>query len=477
MSAGRILIADDDRAVRTVMERALRRDGHETKATGNAATLWSWVAEGEGDLVITDVAMPDGDGLDLLPRIGARRPDLPVIVVSARGTLMTAVKAAQSGAYDYLAKPFDIDALCETAMRALAGPAAPAERHDDSDDAPSIVGRSPAMQTVFRAIGRLASTDLTVMIEGESGSGKELVARALHDHGHRRNAPFVAVNMAAIPRELIESELFGHEKGAFTGADRSRDGRFAQAQGGTLFLDEIGDMPPEAQTRLLRVLQDGVFAPVGSRRTVRADTRIVAATHRDLAEAIRRGAFREDLFYRLNVVPVQVPPLRDRREDIGLLVQHFLRRAANGGLPAKSVNSGAIEALEEHNWPGNVRELENLVHRLAALCPNETIDRADVLPEVARGRVASRRQSGSLAESIETHLEAYFDNHGGVLPPPGLYERTLRELERPLLALTLDATEGNQLRAAEILGINRNTLRKKLRELDIAAIRGQGVSR
>ncbi|MBT6204498.1 MAG: nitrogen regulation protein NR(I) [Rhodospirillaceae bacterium] len=477
MNPSRVLIADDDRAVRLIMERALQRDGHETRSTDKAATLWSWIDEGEGDLVITDVIMPDGNGLELLPRINARRPEMPVIVVSAHSTLMTAVKAAQSGAYDYLAKPFDIDTLCTTVARALADPHQPVQEQGVDEETPLIVGRSPAMQDIFRAIGRLASTDLTVMIEGESGSGKELVARALHDYGHRRGGPFVAVNMAAIPHDLIESELFGHERGAFTGASQRRDGRFAQAQGGTLFLDEIGDMPPEAQTRLLRVLQEGVFAPIGARQTIRTDTRIIAATHRDLSAAIRQGRFREDLFYRLNVVPIKVPALRERREDIGLLAQHFLQAAMDAGLPVKTISRDGIALLREHAWPGNVRELENLVRRLAALCANDTIGADDVAQHLTPNRSATRRQNETLSQSIEGQLQTYFENHGEMLPAPGLYDRMLRELERPLLALTLDATEGNQLKAAEILGINRNTLRKKLRDLDIEAIRGRGAGR
>ncbi|MDG2482542.1 MAG: sigma 54-interacting transcriptional regulator, partial [Alphaproteobacteria bacterium] len=311
----------------------------------------------------------------------------------------------------------------------------------------------------------------------ESGSGKELVARALHDYGHRRGGPFVAVNMAAIPHDLIESELFGHERGAFTGASQRRDGRFAQAQGGTLFLDEIGDMPPEAQTRLLRVLQEGVFAPIGARQTIRTDTRIIAATHRDLSAAIRQGRFREDLFYRLNVVPIKVPALRERREDIGLLAQHFLQAAMDAGLPVKTISRDGIALLREHAWPGNVRELENLVRRLAALCANDTIGADDVAQHLTPNRSATRRQNETLSQSIEGQLQTYFENHGEMLPAPGLYDRMLRELERPLLALTLDATEGNQLKAAEILGINRNTLRKKLRDLDIEAIRGRGAGR
>tara|TARA_B100000676_G_scaffold131054_1_gene130129 strand:- start:4966 stop:6402 length:1437 start_codon:yes stop_codon:yes gene_type:complete len=473
-----VLIADDDRSMRTVMERALQREGLETRATGKVETLWQWVQQGEGDLVITDVVMPDGNGLDFLPRINGHRADLPVIVVSAHSTLMTAVRATQSGAYDYLAKPFDIETLCSTVARALDDSERRPGDMENDEESPLIVGRSPAMQTIFRAIGRLASTDLTVLIEGESGSGKELVARALHEYGARRTGPFVAVNMAAIPRELIESELFGHERGAFTGANQRRDGRFAQAQGGTLFLDEIGDMPLEAQTRLLRVLQEGVFAPVGSRHAIRTDTRIVAATHHDLQVAIRQGRFREDLFYRLNVVPIRVPPLRERREDIATLARHFLKDTIGLGLPQKALSREAMAVLGGHHWPGNVRELENLVRRLAALCADDVIEAGEVEAELSKAAPRTViTEAGNLGQSIEHHLKSYFDNHAGVLPAPGLYDRMLRELERPLLALTLDATGGNQLRAAEILGINRNTLRKKLRDLDLASVRGQGAER
>jgi two-component system nitrogen regulation response regulator GlnG len=476
MTGQTILVADDDRAVRLVMERALQRDGYTVRSTDRAETLWQWVAQGEGDLVVTDVVMPDGNGLDLVPRIRASRPGMPIIVVSAHSTLMTAVKATQSGAYDYLAKPFDLANFSQVVRRALEEPAAPERSLPEDAEQPLIVGQSPAMQHIFRAIGRLASTELTVMIEGESGSGKELVARALHDFGPRRSGPFVAVNVAAIPRELVESELFGHERGAFTGAHQRRDGRFAQAQGGTLFLDEIGDMPAEAQTRLLRVLQEGVFTPLGSRQSIRTDTRIIAATHRDLGQALAQGTFREDLYYRLNVVPIRVPPLRERRQDIALLARHFLREAVRKGLPARTFSPDAIERLERHNWPGNVRELENLVRRLAALCANDTIDDADVEAELAHALPAAARSGQSLAQSIEAHLRSYFEVHSEVLPAPGLYDRMLHELERPLLSLTLDATGGNQVRAADVLGINRNTLRKKLRELGIAPGRGQGVA-
>ena len=348
MTSSTILIADDDRAIRTVLSQALGRLGHEVRSTGNAATLWRWVSDGDGDLIITDVVMPDENGLDLVPRIKKLRPELRIIVMSAQNTLLTAVKATERGAFEYLSKPFDLRDLVNVVQRALTAPAAasiPTE-NGESDEALPLIGRSPAMQEIYRVLARLMGTDLTVMITGESGTGKELVARALHDYGKRRNGPFVAINMAAIPRELIESELFGHEKGSFTGALARGFGRFEQAQGGTLFLDEIGDMPPEAQTRLLRVLQQGEYTTIGGRTPIRADVRILAATHRDLRQLIRQGLFREDLFYRLNVVPVRLPPLRERSEDIGALVRHFFALASAEGLPLKSLDNQAMERLK-----------------------------------------------------------------------------------------------------------------------------------
>ncbi|MEK7244910.1 MAG: sigma 54-interacting transcriptional regulator, partial [Pseudomonadota bacterium] len=329
---------------------------------------------------------------------------------------------------------------------------------------------------IYRTIARLMGTDLTVMITGESGTGKELVARALHTLGKRRHGPFVAINMAAIPRELVESELFGHEKGAFTGATQRSAGRFEQAEGGTLFLDEIGDMPPEAQTRLLRVLQEGEYTRVGGRTPIRANVRIVAATHHDLRRLIRQGQFREDLFYRINVVPIRLPPLRERTEDIPELIRHFLVNAEAEGLPAKSVDPAAMDRLKAYRWPGNVRELENLVRRLTALHAEEVIRVEAIEAELADTTVAAGEaaedKGGSLGQSVERHLAAYFSAHGGGLPPAGLYERVLKEIERPLIALTLKATRGNQVRAADLLGLNRNTLRKKIRDLYVTVTRG-----
>ncbi|HET6224467.1 MAG TPA: nitrogen regulation protein NR(I), partial [Dongiaceae bacterium] len=376
MSNATILIADDDRAIRTVLNQALSRLGYQVRTTGTAAMLWQWINDGLGDLVITDVVMPDENGLDLIPRVRKLRPDLRVIVMSAQNTLLTAVRATERGAYEYLPKPFDLNELVGLVERALTQPRSSpptAKPPANDEERLPLIGRSAAMQEIYRVLARLMRTDLTVMISGESGTGKELVARALHDYGTRRSGPFVAVNMAAIPRELIESELFGHEKGAFTGALARGVGRFEQAAGGTLFLDEIGDMPLEAQTRLLRVLQDGKYTTVGGRVPIRANVRIVTATHRDLRQLIRQGLVREDLFYRLNVVPIRLPPLRERTEDIPDLARHFLEAARREGIGSKTLDPAAIERLRRHGWPGNVRELENLVRRLVVLYSDDVI--------------------------------------------------------------------------------------------------------
>jgi two-component system nitrogen regulation response regulator GlnG len=317
-------------------------------------------------------------------------------------------------------------------------------------------------------------TDLTVMITGESGTGKELVARALHDYGKRRRGPFVAINMAAIPRELIESELFGHEKGAFTGAQARSAGRFELADGGTLFLDEIGDMPMEAQTRLLRVLQQGEYTTVGGRMPIRTDVRIIAATNKDLRQLIRQGLFREDLFFRLNVVPIRLPPLRERSDDIPDLARHFLAAAEREGLPAKALEPAAVAAMQRYRWPGNVRELENLIRRVAALYPQETITASILEAEIGAapdGQATPEPQAENISCAVERHLARYFAGFVGELPPPGIYQRVLHEVEAPLIAAALAATRGNQIKAAELLGLNRNTLRKKIRELNVPVIR------
>ncbi len=477
MTNSTILLADDDRAIRLVIEEALNRQGYEVRSTGNAATLWKWVSNGEGELVITDVILPDENGLDLIPRIKKLRSNLRVIVMSAQNTLMTAVRATERGAFEYLPKPFDLKELVNAVERALtvsdARTTSSADGMETEEQLP-LIGRSPAMQEIYRVLARLMGTDLTVMISGESGTGKELVARALHDLGKRRNAPFLAINMAAIPKELIESELFGHEKGAFTGAASRHTGRFEQAEGGTLFLDEIGDMPLEAQTRLLRVLQEGEFTTVGGQTPIRANVRIIAATHRNLQQLVNQRLFREDLFYRLNVVPMRLPPLRERVEDIPALVRHFLSQAGSEGLPMKTLEPDAMERLKAYAWPGNVRELENLARRLAVLYSQEVIGLDVIESEFSELRpqgLAVPLNGEGLGVAVERHLRHAFGAQPDELPP-GLYEHVIREVEKPLLAFTLAATRGNQVKAAEILGLNRNTLRKKIRELDIPVVRG-----
>lgn len=480
MAGETILVADDDKAIRTVVGHALGPQGYDVRLTSNAATLWKWVDDGMGNLVITDVVMPDGNGLDLIPQIRKRRPDLRVIAMSAQSTLLTAVKATERGAFEYLPKPFDLSELLDIVDRALASRDEDAKLPDGGEEEGRLplIGRTPAMQEVYRVIARLTATDLSALITGESGTGKELIAKALHEFSKRRAGPFMAINMAAIPRELIESELFGHEKGAFTGATNRYAGKFEQAQGGTLFLDEIGDMPLEAQTRLLRVLQEGEYTTVGGRTPIKTDVRIIASTHRDLKQLVQQGLFREDLFYRLNVVPIRVPPLRERRDDIPDLVRHFLGQCAEEGLPQKTLTHAAMERLKSARWPGNVRELENVVRRLAALYAQDQID-VDVIeaeladqPSYAANNAVDPEKE-SLSQSVERHLKRYFEAHRDNFPASGVYSQVLKEFERPLISLCLDLTEGNQVRAADILGLNRNTLRKKIRDLEIPVVRGR----
>ena len=484
MKPATILVADDDAAIRTVLNQALSRAGYEVRITSNASTLWRWISQGEGDLVITDVVMPDENAFDLLPRVKKARPELPVLVMSAQNTFMTAIKASEKGAYDYLPKPFDLTEMIAIIGRALAEPKKRnGAAEPDSNEGMPLVGRSAAMQDIYRVLARLMQTDLTLMITGESGTGKELVARALHDYGKRRNGPFVAINMAAIPRDLIESELFGHEKGAFTGAHNRSTGRFEQAEGGTLFLDEIGDMPMEAQTRLLRVLQQGEYTTVGGRTPIKTDVRIVAATNKDLKTSINQGLFREDLYYRLNVVPLRLPPLRDRAEDVPDLVRHFVQQCEKEGLDTKRFDHAALELMKAYPWPGNVRELENVVRRLTALYPQDVITREIIENELRAEGPASPLDAGeglsgpvTISRAVEENMRTYFAQFGEDLPPPGLYHRVLHEMEYPLILAALTATRGNQIRAAELLGLNRNTLRKKIRELGVSVYRSQRPS-
>ncbi len=459
----KVLLVEDDRAIATVITEALRDEGFDITTCSSIARRDALLAEAGFDVMLTDIMLEDGDGLDGIVSVRERAPTMPVIVLSAQNTLDTAVRASDSEAFEYFPKPFDLDELTQAVKQAVAqSPRSSAsEGEAEGGDLP-LIGRSRAMQEVYRMITRVLRNDLTVLVTGESGTGKELVAEAIHQLGSRRTGPFVAVNMAAIPHDLLESELFGHERGAFTGAHSQQIGKFEQANGGTLFLDEIGDMPAEAQTRLLRSLQSGRIRRVGGRQEIGVDVRIVSATNRDLAPMIADGRFREDLFYRLNVVPIHLPPLRDRREDIGALTRHFLGQARNEGLPHHKISEDAIEALSAHDWRGNVRELRNVVFRLALMAREDVVEAdlvRDLLPKPAVSTDES--ESGAFEDALRSWIERERPASGNV------YHAALAQFERPLIEHALSETQGNQLRAAELLGINRNTLRKKLAELEI----------
>ncbi|MBU2033839.1 MAG: sigma-54 dependent transcriptional regulator [Alphaproteobacteria bacterium] len=456
-----VLIVEDDTAIAAVIAEALGEEGYDVTLCSSIGRRDALLAERSFDVMLTDVMLEDGDGLASIAAVHAAAPSMPIIVLSAQNTLDTAVRASDSQAFEYFPKPFDLDELTKAVGQAAARRPAPGPQSDPAEDMP-FIGRSQAMQSVYRMISRVLRNDLTVLVTGESGTGKELVAEAIHELGARKTGPFVAVNAAAIPHDLIESELFGHEKGAFTGALNQAIGKFEQANGGTLFLDEIGDMPAQAQTRLLRALQSGRIRRVGGRHDIAVDVRIIAATNRALAPMIADGSFREDLYYRLNVVPIPMPPLRERREDIGALARHFLVLAEREGLPRRSIDADAVAALAEREWPGNVRELRNVVFRLALIARNETIDRTIVdenLPGVRSEEGAG--PDGGFGGALNTWLA------GRALAPGALYHAALAEFEKPLLEHALRETEGNQLRAAQLLGINRNTLRKKIGELGI----------
>ena len=466
MSGKTILLVEDDPAIALIIRETLAGECSVFASVTTVAERNAWLAANTPDLVITDVVLPDGDGIDSLPGAGVD-PDVPVIILSAQNTLDTAVRATGVGSYDYLPKPFDLEDLTASVRAALKRrrsepPAAP---EPGSADSHGLVGRAPAMQAVYRTIARLASNDLAVLILGESGTGKEVVARAVHATGLRRRGPFVAINMAAIPRELIEAELFGHEKGAFTGATNRSAGRFEQAAGGSLFLDEIGDMPLEAQTRLLRVLQSNEYSTVGGSQALRADVRVIAATHRDMRQLVADGRFREDLFYRLNVIPVQLPPLRDRRSDIAALVRHFVDSGRASGLPDRQFAPAAMQMLERYDWPGNVRELGNVVQRLAVLSRDTIVSVRDVeavLHESADG-VSIAAPADAIARAVDDWArEELATDHDGTL-----HERLEAIVEAALFRRVLRDVRGNQLEAARRLGINRNTLRKRLGQLDI----------
>jgi len=466
MARERILLVEDDLSVSHIILTALRAEGYDVDSCTSVGDRDALMAKTDYDLLLTDVGLGDADGIATLDIVKARSPDLPVIIISAQNTLNTAVRASETGAFEYLPKPFDLDELIEVVQQALKPrAAAPAEQVLDDDNLP-LVGRSPAMQDVYRMIARLLSNDLSVLVLGESGTGKELVAEAIHGLGHRKAGPFVAVNMAAIPADLIEAELFGHEKGAFTGAVSSAVGKFEQAQGGTLFLDEIGDMPMHAQTRLLRALQSGEISRVGGKGLVKLDVRIIVATNQDLSKLIEIGKFREDLYYRINVVPIELPPLRDRASDIPALTNHFLKLAVTEGLPRKTMTPEAMECLSRYRWRGNVRELKNIIYRFVVTA------REDNLLESSIRQIFGKERSEDSTASINSQFDEQVKSIVSDLLKSGdnvapIYGQALARFERPLLEEIMKNTNGNQIKAAKILGINRNTLRKKLNEYGI----------
>lgn len=455
-----ILLVEDDRAIGQVIVAALEAEGFTVDHCASIARRDALLANKRYSAILTDVMLEDGDGIATLGSVLAQYPDIPVIVLSAQNTLDTAVRASDAGAYEYFPKPFDLDELIRAVLQAVArsGDAANAFDTDPSESGLPLVGRSAPMQTVYRMITRVLRNDLSVLILGESGTGKELVAEAIHQLGHRKQGPFVAVNMAAIPAELIESELFGHEKGAFTGAVAQSIGKFEQAHGGTLFLDEIGDMPMQAQTRLLRTLQTGRISRVGGHREIELDVRFVAATNKPFGPLIEEGLFREDLYYRINVVPIDLPPLRDRLSDIPALVDHFLALAVHEGLPRRSFDDSAIAAMQARNWRGNVRELRNMVFRAVIMSRDDQIT-ADSLQGIFDDSALGgevRREESDFDQAVTRFLLTE-------RPEPGaVYDKALAAFEIPLLQTIMRQCEGNQVKAASVLGINRNTLRKKL---------------
>jgi len=463
-----ILLAEDDDSIQLVTSEFLSGEGYAVRSAKTLKSLWRLIEKGDGDVLVTDVMFPDGESFDLIPQIKELRPNLPIIIISARNNLQTAISSVEKGAFEYLPKPFDLNDLNALINKALViKPKLKGQTLIRKKSSDLIIGSSKAMQEMYRVIGRLSQNDLTVMIYGESGTGKELVSKALHIFGKRSDHPFVAVNMAAIPNELIESELFGHEKGSFTGAYQKSDGKFKQAEKGTLFLDEIGDMPIEAQTRLLRVLQEGEFTSVGGKEKIKTDVRIVAATNKDLKSLIKLGSFREDLFYRLNVVPIHTPALRDKIEDIPELVEHFLGTADKLGLPIKKIDKNAITLLMNHYWPGNVRELENFLLRVCALYSEDTLSEEIVEKELLQVKVENQSVDNIGLSKI---IDGYFANNLNKLLKnnnKNIYSEVISEVEQSMIKNVLFITKGNQLKAAQILGLNRNTLRKKIGDLNI----------
>jgi len=456
-----VWIIDDDRSIRWVFEKALTRENIAFKTFSSAQDALAALGATPPQVVVSDIRMPGSSGLDLLQQIKARFPNLPVIIMTAYSDLESAVAAFQGGAFEYLPKPFDVDQAVDLIRRAMEESLRQSDAPEASEESPEILGQAPSMQEVFRAIGRLTQSQATVLINGESGTGKELVARALHRHSPRAAKPFIAINTAAIPKDLLESELFGHERGAFTGAQAMRRGRFEQAEGGTLFLDEIGDMPADLQTRLLRVLSDGQFYRVGGHQPIKANVRIIAATHQDLESRVKLGLFREDLFHRLNVIRLRLPALRERREDVPLLAKYFLAKSARElGVEPKRMTDGALKYLGSLDWPGNVRQLENLCHWVTVMAPGINVDMPDLPPEIREGD--ARMPSESWIAALEREAENAL-NRGETQ----IMDEMTRQFEKALILRALAHTGGRRIEAANLLGLGRNTLTRKIQELGL----------
>ena len=484
-----IWIVDDDQSIRFVLEKALAREALEVRSFTNTRDVLAALEHGTPQVLVSDIRMPGGSGLDLLSAVKQHHPSLPVIIMTAYSDLDSAVSAFQGGAFEYLAKPFDVPKAVELIRRALAEGLREEVGEERVGQMPEMLGQAPAMQDVFRAIGRLSQSIVTVLITGESGSGKELVASALHKHSPRANGPFVAINTAAIPKDLLESELFGHERGAFTGAQTTRRGRFEQADGGTLFLDEIGDMPFDLQTRLLRVLSDGQFYRVGGHQPMRSNVRVIAATHQNLEERVRQGAFREDLFHRLNVIRLRLPALRERREDVPALTRSFLQKSAKElGVEAKRISDAALERLMQFNFPGNVRQLENICHWLTVMAPAQTVEVKDLPPELLSGASQSvapampQPQTPALdASTVAAAAPALASGEPAawladlaqqaqsllLASDPAVWDTLTRQFEGCLIQTALSVTRGRRIEAAQKLGIGRNTITRKIQELGL----------
>lgn len=458
-----VWIIDDDRSIRWVFEKALAREGIAYRTFGAAQEALDKLGEESPQVVVSDIRMPGLSGLEFMQQLKAKLPSTPVIIMTAYSDLESAVAAFQRGAFEYLPKPFDVDHAVELVRRAIEESRRQVQAPEEDGDTPEILGQAPAMQEVFRAIGRLSQSHATVLITGESGTGKELVARALHRHSPRAPKAFIAINTAAIPKDLLESELFGHERGAFTGAQTMRRGRFEQAEGGTLFLDEIGDMPPDLQTRLLRVLSDGQFYRVGGHTPLAANVRVIAATHQELEARVKQRLFREDLYHRLNVIRLRLPPMRERREDIPMLARHFLAKSARElGVEGKRLTDAALQFFSAQEWPGNVRQLENVCHWVTVMAPGQVVDVKDLPPEVRGEGADATAADGDWRRVLEREVASRLARGESDIADP-----LTRDFETVLIVKALQHTGGRRIEAAGLLGIGRNTLTRKVQELKI----------